>query len=243
MADYLSTLLAKTKEKGLVNMAKSAMAITTEKANVYQEWLKFKATRSGATFTLDGHTYRYFYHPYNFTWRNERCVEVAVVLDMIKARRGSHVLELGNVLPFYSSYPHTVLDKYEQGPGVINQDVVEYKPDKKFDLIVSISTMEHVGFDEEVKQPEKILQAFDLLKDMLNIGGELMFTFPLGYNNFLDQYAMDGSLKADKIMYLKRINAIGDWHEVSADEAKSVAYGHPFSYANAVGFVSIRKGA
>jgi hypothetical protein len=38
-----------------------------------------------------------------------------------------------------------VLDKYEQAPGVINEDVVSFSPPQKYDLIVSVSTLEHVG--------------------------------------------------------------------------------------------------
>jgi hypothetical protein len=30
------------------------------------------------TFRLEGKEYAYFYHPYNCTWSNERCVELAI---------------------------------------------------------------------------------------------------------------------------------------------------------------------
>ena len=62
-----------------------------------------------------------------------------------------NIFEVGSVLSHYFPINHDVLDKYEKGHGVINQDVVDFKPHNKYDLIVSISTLEHVGFDDNTK--------------------------------------------------------------------------------------------
>ena len=45
---------------------------------------------------------------------------------------------------------HDVLDKYEKGNNVINDDVVSFSTEVKYDLIVSVSTLEHVGWDENL---------------------------------------------------------------------------------------------
>lgn len=35
------------------------------------------------TFRLGGKSYRYFYHPYNTTWRNVRCVAKPLAVEAI----------------------------------------------------------------------------------------------------------------------------------------------------------------
>jgi len=51
------------------------------------------------------------------------------------------------VLSHYFAVKHDIVDKYEIAPSVVNEDLVNFKPGKKYDLIVSISTLEHVGWD------------------------------------------------------------------------------------------------
>ena len=48
--------------------------------------------------------------------------------------------------------------------------------------IVSISTLEHVGWDENTKDPDKIFQAIKNLKSYLVPRGKLIVTMPIGYN-------------------------------------------------------------
>ncbi|MGB7533655.1 MAG: hypothetical protein WA977_11870 [Halobacteriota archaeon] len=102
------------------------------------------------TFTLQEQTYRYFYHPHNTTWKNERAVEVPIILEKIHSYQGGRIFEVGNVLSHYVHFQHDIVDKYDKADGVINQDVVDFQPseNEKYDLIVSISTIEHVGWDE-----------------------------------------------------------------------------------------------
>ena len=110
--------------------------------------------RPPGTFILQGRPYRYFYHPYNTTWKNERAVEIPIILDKIQFYhyQGGRILEVGNVLSNYVHFQHDIIDKYDKSEGVINQDVVDFQPaeneNDKYDLIVSISTIEHVGWDE-----------------------------------------------------------------------------------------------
>ena len=69
------------------------------------------------------------------------------------------ILEVGNILSHYFSVNHDIVDKYEKDVDVINQDIIDYHPNKKYDLIVSISSLEHVGEDETPREPKKILYA------------------------------------------------------------------------------------
>ncbi|MEK6586221.1 MAG: hypothetical protein AABZ24_07730, partial [Nitrospirota bacterium] len=128
--------------------------------------MKMTLTRSvrAKTFQFDGREYEYLYHPYNRTWKNERGVEIPIFRELLLKYEGKRVLEVGNVLSHYFPIRHEVIDKYEVSSGVINQDIVEFVPQDKYDLIISISTLEHVGWDEQPQKPGKLLQAIDHLR-------------------------------------------------------------------------------
>ena len=54
--------------------------------------------------------------------------------------------------------------------------------------IMSISTMEHVGWDESPRDPNKIPLALENLRlKCLAPGGEIVVTVPIGYNAYLDK--------------------------------------------------------
>jgi len=117
----------------------------------------------------------------------ERCIEVPIILDLLKEYKGRNIIEVGNVLRKYDeSLSHLVIDRHEQG-DCLNVDVVTYEPPEKPDLIVSVSTIEHIGFDMgEEENPDKLIQFFEWVNKVLPVGGELIFTIPIGYNKFLD---------------------------------------------------------
>ena len=160
------------------------------------------------TFRFGGRTHRYFCHLYNATWRNERAVEVPIVLDYMKefrGRRGGTVLEVGNVLNHYYRHYFTILDKYEVGEGIINEDAATYTPSRKFDLILSVSSLEHIGWDESMGSPFKILEAIDNLKrNCLTSEGKMLATMPVGYNPYLDNLLVHGQLPFESIRCMRR---------------------------------------
>jgi SAM-dependent methyltransferase len=175
--------------------------------------------------------YQYFDHPYNDTKNNERTVEVPIIWSEVKKYHGNKVLEIGNVLSHYFPIEHEVVDKYERAEGVINEDVVDYSSEKRFDLIVSISTLEHVGWDETPRDPAKITKANEKLKSLLVPGGRMIVTLPLGYNTDMDRALEDRRIVFDKQYYIKKI-ASNRWIEVKWKDIKDIQYGSPFPYAN-----------
>jgi hypothetical protein len=109
-----------------------------------------------------------FYHNYNTTWANERQVEIPVVLSYLKEQKG-RILEIGRVTPHYFKTQWTVLDKFEKGERVINEDILTFSPKKKYDFIFSISTFEHIGFDdgsEEVSLNKEIIKKAGLKENL-----------------------------------------------------------------------------
>ena len=154
-------------------------------------WATFPLWRLGfrvfpRTFRFRGRTYSCFFHSYNSTWSNERAVEVPIARALLEEHRGKRVLEVGNVLSHYLPVEHEILDKFEEGPAIRNEDVVAFRSPLPYDLIVSISTLEHVGWDEEPKDPGKILRAVSNLAGQLAPGGRMVVTLPLGYNPDMD---------------------------------------------------------
>jgi hypothetical protein len=185
-----------------------------------------------STFTFGGEVLHYFYHRYNLTWSNERSVEIPVVLDAIHRIAPARMLEVGNVLAHYGHRGHDVIDKYELARGVINQDVVDFRPECPYELIVSISTLEHVGWDEQPRDAGKIPRAVANLRRCLAPGGRLVITVPLGYNTDLDALLANGALDFSDVRYLRR--ARNGWTEATWDEVRGAAMDDPYRGVNAI---------
>lgn len=169
------------------------------------------------TFEISGRHLPYVIHHYNETWRNERAVELAIVKDALQNCE-KPVLEIGNVLSHYLKVDHEVVDKYEEVPGVRNIDVVDLEASGSYGFIFSISTLEHVGWDEDPKDPNKVLLALSRLRGALREGGELLVTCPLGYNPFLDELITLGNLGASEEHFFARRGTRVSWREISKAE-------------------------
>ena len=196
------------------------------------------------TFQFNGQTYHYFCHHYNATWCNERTVEVPIAWKFVRENAGKEILELGNVLSHYFKIAHMVVDKYEKAAGVINKDIMSLSTVKKYDAIVSVSTLEHIGYDETPKDPNKIVKSVKKLHQLLKPGGKLFITFSVGYNPHLDKFLQQHKIAFDHIFYLKRTSRENQWKEVAARIAlKSPKYNFPFANSNVIGIgISERSG-
>jgi SAM-dependent methyltransferase len=185
------------------------------------QWVRGRVGRDAGSFTLDGAAVPYFSHPYNWTWLNERAVEVALAERVLAGATG-RVLEVGNVLAHYRAVSHDVVDKYERAPGVRNADVLAVTG--SYDLIVSVSTLEHVGLDEDVRDPAKPVRAVRALKEALAPGGTLWVTLPVGYNPDLDAAVRSGELAFDRLSALRREPRRNGWRQVPVDEVWEAPY-------------------
>ena len=186
-------------------------------------------------FEFRGQRLQCVYENYNVTWSNERCAEIPIARWQL-AQTDGPVLEIGNVLGHYVPHAHTVIDKYETAPNVINADIIEWKTDERFALILSISTFEHIGFDDEtneVDSAKKIQTAITASRALLAPDGRLVITVPLGYNPALDKLIANETLAADESHFLLRYGP-REWGEASSTESPSTKYGKPFPYANGI---------
>ena len=203
----------------------------------YLRFNYYKIFDPSKTFEFQLNTYKYFYHWYNTTWNNERAIEIPIICKFINESKGEDILEIGNVLSHYFNIEHDIVDKYEKADGVINQDVVDFKASKKYGLIVSISTLEHVGWDETPRDPEKIFIALENLRNSLVPRGKLIVTLPIGQNSALDSFLATGKIKFTKNYYLKRISQSNKWTELNSEFNKA-EHVFPFPGANLL-FVGI----
>lgn len=181
---------------------------------------------SAATFRYDGADHPYLRHAYNYTWLNERAVEVPLAAAVLAATGAdpARVLEIGNVLAHYRPVAHTVVDKYEQAPGVHNIDVVDIDLPGPFDLVLAVSTLEHVGLDEAVRDPEKPARAIERLASLLAPGGRLWCTFPVGYNDALDEQLREDRLGFTRLTALRRVGRNNRWEQVPVEDVWGVRY-------------------
>jgi hypothetical protein len=206
----------------------------------YWRFMKMTLTRlvRAKTFHFDGKTYEYLYHMYNKTWKNERGVEIPIFRELLTRYQNRRILELGNVLAHYYPVHHDVVDKYEVGYGVINRDIVEFVPQDKYDLIISISTLEHVGWDEHPRQPDKLLRTIEHLKERcLAPGGTLTASLPLGYNTYFDGLIESGRSPFTVQYFLKRISKKNYWVESDWEDCRTAAYGRSVANALCIGFI------
>jgi SAM-dependent methyltransferase len=191
-------------------------------------WLYKLAKR----FSFRGGRYSYRMDRYNRTFDNERTVEVPIFLVVLGRFRGKRVLEVGNVLGHYGKFTHTVVDKYEKAPGVINEDIVDFE-DEPFDLIVSISTLEHVGFDEKGEKANKGRRALKQLKKLVKPGGELWISVPLGYNRVINELMLVEEA-FDEVRFMRRMSQSNLWQEIEKKAAKRSSYNEPYPYGNTI---------
>jgi len=207
-----------------------------DKLSVYAFYPYKRATYARESFQYNGQAFHYAAFPYTATWRNERCVEIPILLDFLKKHRGKRVLELGNVSRYFGNYSHDVVDKYEKHRDARNVDIVDFVPEQAYDAIVSISTLEHIGFDEAIKDPDKPIRALEALGRMVKNSNNVLIGFPIGYNRHLDQALIENRLPFKRMLYMRRVDEANHWVETTQAEALANPYGARYLGANALAF-------
>jgi hypothetical protein len=175
--------------------------------------------KSDESFSVNGLHYDYQHSfIYNRTWESERAVEIPYIKKILGSYRGKRILEVGNVLSHYMVVRHDIVDKYEKAKGVINQDIIEYKPNKIYDLAISISTIEHINYTKEA------------LDNLRSLADKIIITFPIGYNKTLDDLAGNGYFS--ELVCLKRMGKGYNWQQVVWSNIEDLQYGIPYPNAN-----------
>ena len=241
--DELSRLLHRASEELSQHGIGGMIRQVVDKVVAYGQCPWKRLTYSRQSFRFGNQRFNYASHSYNVTWRNERAVEVPVLMSFLRKRGyGCRILELGNVSRYYGVTNCTIVDKYEQCYGVTNQDFVDFNDEEQYDGFVSISTIEHIGYDEPERDPDKILKVFSKLGSLVRDNSSVLVSFPTGYNEHLDAHLAAGRLPFQHVGFLKRIDKANHWEECSQEDALSRRYNSTFPYANAVAFGTGLKG-
>jgi SAM-dependent methyltransferase len=174
---------------------------------------------------------------------SERAVEIPFAHAFYLGNRGPRTLEVGNVLAnrFEPPAGYDVVDKYEAGPRIRNEDIATFRASEPYDLILSVSTIEHVGLDEAEKDPAKPLRAIRNMAGMLAPSGRLMITVPFTYNPAVDRMLQDAQFAFTQRYFLKRVCRWGCWAETTLEDALGRRYGSRYPCANAVAFLVLDR--
>lgn len=182
-----------------------ASVFANESRMLFSRFIIPRLAMAEKSFDLWGTDTKYFLHKYNTTWRNERAVELAAATAFLAENQGGPFLEFGNVLEHYGfRQPDVVVDLYEKGPRITNVDIVDFASEKKFKVMVSISTIEHVGWDERPRSAEKTAMALDRLVSHLTNDGKMFITAPTGHNPYLDAMIRDGIPNVERQVFYVR---------------------------------------
>lgn len=196
----------------------------------------------GGSFWYKGRVYPYFVDPYQNTRINERSVEVSIALSHYN--KAVRPLEVGAVLPHYlPDWPekyHEVIDLYEDYPAVKNADVLTYDPIGQHDMVICISTLDHLNNADEV------IAAVNRMKAWVNRGGLVFATVPalqppeIGGGPWLDELVLSGELDMD-IARMDKVDCENHyWQEVSMDK-EPLAYNGRTDFANTVYLMEWRR--
>ncbi|MDZ5606268.1 glycosyltransferase [Bacillus pseudomycoides] len=204
---------------------------------------------------------------------SERCIEVPIGIDFLIKHKFSRVLEVGNVLQSYLQEPITrdIVDKFEVSSGVLNVDLMEYNPTEKYDAIISVSTVEHIGqlkdptgsYGEEdiSRDKEGPLKAIIKIYNLLKKDGHALITVPfgklmdLGWLIQFDDLYMQLLTKKYKmpedeltIRYYKKVdmettwtNPRQIWSHCSKEELINTIFSSPFPGSNGIAVLEINK--
>ena len=206
------------------------------------EWILIRRNSPlrNRSFWADGKQYRYLVHPYNHTWKNERAVELPMLVSLLKTSPSSDILEIGNVLSHYFCTHHDIIDMHEISfrRRIIRKDILAYQPTRKYGLVLSVSTVEHIGWDDGSGRPERVLDFPSKVRGMLKPAGQAVISIPLGYNPVLDNALRTGELNVSRAVFLLRVSSDNLWEETDVATAFETKYGSPFPCGNAVAICS-----
>jgi len=191
------------------------------------------------TFGFGGQTLPYLRHPYNRAGENMRSVEVPIALSFLRGREWDRILEIGNVLSHYGRIDWPVIDIREKGPGVINVDIMTWQPAEPFDLVLSVSTLEHIGHGRyaDLTASTTPADALTRIRSWLAPGGEALLTVPVRYNELLDRQLAEDALPVEEVRCMRRVSEHNEWAECTL--AQAMAAKRPATYRWPVGMVAL----
>ena len=172
-----------------------------------------------ANLSVPGQTYSYLHHWYNLTWLNERRVEIPIIRAVLEQERDVRLLEIGNVLSHYDrTLVHPVVDRYQRPnrENAFAEDAETFTQGAPYDLILSISTFEHIGHDDLPRDEDKIRRTAHHVRGLLSLHGSLVFTAPIGYSPSLDKLVDEGDCSSNDAVYAESMRRTSGLRRIGA---------------------------
>lgn len=176
---------------------------------------------------------------------SEQAVEVPFVMRQIR-ESDKMVLDFGafeSTVPLQLSALGHDVTVWDQRPypfkhsriSVISDDILaeNITQDRAFDLVMSISTIEHLGLGNygDITDDDGDKRAVSALWRMVKPGGRLVVTVPAGSTSVQRGYRIYDQNRlglvfpfAETIHYFKKNGRTAEWSKVSAEEATSHVY-------------------
>lgn len=214
------------------------------------------------------------YNKFPYANCSERTIEIPIALQTL-LEYGAGIqrpyLEIGNVLMYYQALldPHPglsnriVVDKFEESPGVLNVDLMDYET--RHSLILCLSTVEHIGQNAYGEQKsgdrEAPLRAIQHIYNLLEPDGIALISLPFGklmdcnwlinfseeYLNLLfDRYGVPR--EAATLSYFRKLDMdmhfacpSQSWIQCEPHEMSETMYDSPFAFANGIAILKLHK--
>jgi hypothetical protein len=180
----------------------------------------------------------YFYHPYNGTVNNERCIEIPLAERYIKTLEDD-IIEIGAVSPYYRENKHKVYDPYDTHPKStkLHAEALNIKSKN----ILSISTIEHFGntrgFGCNFITDEKFASQ-NFLEKLVEEAASFFVSVPIHAHPIFDIYIKQNLKKFNWFSYVKRQQFPPIWELCENESCFNHKYASPFECANAVIFLT-----
>lgn|SRR5574337_148190 len=183
------------------------------------------------TFKFKNKNFEYFLHRGN----SEKRLEIAIASYYIKEtyKNNHSVIEWGNVMACNGfEVKHDIVDIVE---GPIKEDWEFWQPKRHYDLLVSISSLEHINMGDYNQPKTGIDKLIRIGKRISSIAKSALIILPLHYNLEMDQLILNDKKPFDiyEKTYYTRVDVL-NWGEIKKERVGTLGRGYcfPYPYSN-----------
>jgi hypothetical protein len=170
--------------------------------------------------------------PYNSPNNNERKAELPIMFWFMESY-SDNLIEIGEVSDFYRPAEHTIYDLVNQRETTIVMDAFDIDYTGK--NVISVSTIEHVGFGDYGHNKEEG-KAIRLLKKIMSQAKNYLITFPIGFNLDFQKEILDNNIEYS----IMSRTCLQTWKNDDKDFSKH-KYNSPHYAGNAIGIITNLK--
>lgn len=164
---------------------------------------------------------------YNNPSINERKAELPIAFWFLKNFDKKEIIEIGEITPMYEEVSHLVFDLKPIKSSTIKNDAININYKNK--NVLSISTVEHIGFGDYGLPKDNNL-SINVIKKIIKESKTHLITFPVGYNRNLENQIFNSKIN---YYFIKR-DKLNNWFYIQEKDFCLFDYGKPFEFGNVV---------